>query len=307
MISDRKLLVVICGPTASGKTAVAIQLAKHLKTEIISADSRQFYMQMKIGTAFPTEEERAGITHHFLGHLELTDNYNVSRYERDVLDLLDQLFPRYPVVLLAGGSGLYIHAVCHGMDAFPDPNPAIREELKAVLASGGIRALQDSLLQLDPVYCESVDMSNTSRLIRALEVCMTTGRPYSSLRSQRPVPRSFNILKIGLDLPREELFEKINRRVDHMLEEGWLEETKSLFEFRHCNALNTLGYKELFAYLNAGTSLQTAVEKIKTNTRRYAKRQLTWFRKDPGIHWLNPGDIPLMLNLISQESNPGVV
>lgn len=305
MISDRKLLVIICGPTASGKTAVAIQLAKHLNTEIISADSRQFYKQMKIGTAFPTEEERAGITHHFLGHLELTDNYNVSMYERDVLDLLDQLFTRHPFVLMAGGSGLYIHAVCHGIDALPDPNPMFREELKALLASGGIEALQDRLLALDPVYCETVDMSNTSRLIRALEVCMTTGLPYSSLRRQKPVPRSFDILKIGLDIPREDLFDTINQRVDRMLAGGWLEETKSLFGFRHCNALNTLGYKELFAYLSGDTSLPGAVEKIKTNTRRYAKRQLTWFRKDPGIHWLNPGDIPSMLNLISKEGNPG--
>jgi tRNA dimethylallyltransferase len=307
MISDRKLLVIICGPTASGKTAVAIQLAKHLKTEIISADSRQFYKKMKIGTAFPTEEERAGIPHHFLAHLELTDNYNVSRYERDVLELLDKLFIRYPVVLLAGGSGLYIHAVCHGIDALPDPNPAFREELKALLAARGIRALQERLLELDPVYCETVDICNATRLIRALEVCMTTGLPYSSLRRQKPVPRSFNILKIGLDLPREELFDKINQRVDRMLAGGWLEETKSLFEFRHCNALNTLGYKELYAYLGAETSLPRAVEKIKTNTRRYAKRQMTWFKKDPGIHWLSPGDIPSMLNLISREGNPGTL
>jgi len=301
MTSDGKLLVVICGPTASGKTTVAIQLAKSLKTEIISADSRQFYEKMRIGTAFPSEDEREGVTHHFLGHLGLTDPYNVSRYEREVISLLDELFRRYPVVIMAGGSGLYLHAVCHGIDTLPDPDHGLREELKGLLASRGIQALQQKLLELDPVYCRTVDMCNSSRLIRALEICISTGLPYSSLRSQKPVPRTFNTLKIGLDLPRPELFKRINERVDRMLAGGWMEEAVSLFEFRGCNALNTLGYKELFAHFSGDISLAEAVEKIKTNTRRYAKRQLTWFRKDKEIHWFSPGDLQQMLDMIRDQ------
>jgi tRNA dimethylallyltransferase len=301
MTSDGKLLVIICGPTASGKTAVAIQLAKSLETEIISADSRQFYEQMKIGTAFPSEAERGGIPHHFLGHLSITDPYNVSLYEKEVIDLLDMLFRRYPAVVMAGGSGLYIHAVCHGIDTLPDSDPLLRDELKRLLAVKGIQTLQEKLLELDPVYSQTVDLYNAARLIRALEICITTGLPFSSLRKQKPIPRSFNILKIGLEVPREELYKKINERVEQMLENGWMAEARSLFGFRACNALNTLGYKELFAHLEGKTNYRETVEKIKTNTRRYAKRQMTWFRKDSDINWFSPGEIRPMLRLIRQE------
>ena len=302
MITENRLLVVLCGPTASGKTAAAIELAKSLKTEILSADSRQFYMDMKIGTAFPSDEQLAEVPHHFVGHLHVTDSYNVSRFEKDALDRLDVLFNTYPVVILTGGSGLYIHAICEGMDVLPDPDPALRAELKELLASGGIAALQEKLLELDPVYCQVVDMNNSSRLVRAIEVCITTGLPYSLLRNQKPRPRPFKVLKLGLELSRDELNTRINERVDRMLDAGWLDEARELYKFRDCNALNTLGYKEIFEHFAEKMRYGEAIEKIKTNTRRYAKRQMTWFRKDKEIHWFNPGDIKSMLELIRKES-----
>ncbi|MCX6286130.1 MAG: tRNA (adenosine(37)-N6)-dimethylallyltransferase MiaA [Bacteroidetes bacterium] len=301
MTIEKKLLIVICGPTASGKTALAIELAKFLKTEIISADSRQFYEEMKIGTAYPSEDQLAGIPHHFVGHLLVTDSYNVSRFEKDALDRLDVLFNTYPVIIMTGGSGLYIHAVCHGIDVLPDPEPQLRTELKELLAEKGIQALQEKLLNLDPIYHGTVDLNNASRLIRALEVCISTGLPYSSLRSQKPRLRPFKVLKIGLELPREELNKRINERVDLMLASGWLDEARDLYKFRDCNALNTLGYKEIFDHFAEKMRYSEAVEKIKTNTRRYAKRQMTWFRKDKEIHWFRPDDIKPILDLILNE------
>jgi len=301
MTIDNKLLVVLCGPTASGKTALAVELAKSLKTEIVSADSRQFYEEMKIGTAFPTEAELAEIPHHFVGHLLVTDSYNVSRFEKDAIDRLDVLFNTYPVVIMTGGSGLYIHAVCHGIDLLPDPEPGLRTELKEMLVEKGIHALQEKLFELDPIYHEIVDLNNASRLIRALEVCITTGLPYSSLRSLKPHPRPFKVLKVGLELPREELNKRINERVDRMLANGWLDEARDLYKFRDCNALNTLGYKEIFEHFAEKMRYSVAVEKIKTNTRRYAKRQMTWFRKDKDIHWFRPGDVKPILKLIRKE------
>jgi tRNA dimethylallyltransferase len=301
MTYERNLLVVLCGPTASGKTAVAIELAKSLKTEIISADSRQFYEEMKIGTAYPSEAELAGVPHHFVGHLLVTDSYNVFRFEKDALDRLDVLFNSYPVVIMTGGSGLYIHAVCHGIDVLPDPDPQLRNELKGLQAEKGIRALQEKVLELDPVYYQTVDLNNASRLIRALEICIATGLPYSSLRSQNPRPRCFNILKIGLELPREELNKRIDERVDCMLANGWMDEARDLYKFRDYNALNTLGYKEIFEHFAEKMNYRETVEKIKTNTRRYAKRQMTWFRKDKDIHWFSPGDLKSMLSLIHKE------
>lgn len=301
MTTESRLLVVICGPTASGKTATAIELAKALKTEIISADSRQFFEGMQIGTASPTEAELAEVPHHFIGHLLVTDSYNVSKFEKDALDRLDVLFNTYPVLIMTGGSGLYIHAVCHGIDLLPDPEPQLRIELKELLTQKGIHALQEKLFELDPIYYGTVDLNNAPRLIRALEVCITTGLPYSSLRSQKPRERPFGILKIGLEIPREDLTRRINERVDQMLANGWLDEARDLYKFRDCNALNTLGYKEIFEHFAEKTRYNEAVEKIKTNTRRYAKRQMTWFRKDKEIHWFSSGDTKQMLALISKE------
>ena len=299
MISENKLLVVLCGPTATGKTAAAIELAKSLRTEIISADSRQFYKGMNIGTAAPTEAEMADIHHHFVGHLLVTDSYNVSQFEKDALDRLEMLFNTYPVVIMAGGSGLYIHAVTHGIDVLPDPDQQLRKDLKELLAGKGIEALQEKLLELDPVYYYSVDLNNAARLIRALEICIATGLPYSSLRSQKPRLRPFNILKIGLELPREELNRRIDERVDRMIAGGWLDEARELYIFRDCNALNTLGYKEIFGHFDERIRYKDCIDKIKTNTRRYAKRQMTWFRKDNEIHWFPPDDFRGMLELIN--------
>jgi tRNA dimethylallyltransferase len=256
---------------------------------------------MKIGTAYPSESQLAEVPHHFVGHLLVTDSYNVSRFEKDALDRLDVLFNTYPVVILTGGSGLYIHAVCQGMDVLPDPDPHLRAELKEILAGKGIQALQEKLLGLDPIYYQTVDLNNASRLIRALEICITTGLPYSSLRSQKPRPRPFKVLKIGLELPREELNKRIDERVDRMLADGWLDEARDLYKFRDCNALNTLGYKEIFEHFAEKMRYSEAIEKIKTNTRRYAKRQMTWFRKDKEIHWFSPEHISAILELIRKE------
>ena len=298
MTIDDRLLVVIAGPTAVGKTAAGIKLARYFSTEIISADSRQFYREMKIGTSAPSEEELSLVRHHFVHQLSIVDHYNVSRFETDAIDLLGNLFRHHRIVLMVGGSGLYINAVCHGIDLLPDPDPGIRRELKDLLAISGIGALQDELLVADPGYAKMVDLSNPARLIRALEVCRLTGVAYSSLRSEKPKLRPFRILKLGLELPREILNTRINDRVDSMMEAGLLQEARHLSQWSHMNALNTVGYRELFDHFSGLTSFDHAVEKIRTNTRRYAKRQMTWFRRDRGMTWFSPGDIDGMIAAI---------
>lgn len=294
-ISDRTL-VVITGPTASGKTEAAIRVASHLHTEILSADSRQFFRELKIGTATPTEEELALVKHHFIGHLSIHDNYNVSSFEKDALLRLDKLFEKHATVVMTGGSGLYVNAVCHGIDDLPDPDPAVREQLKGLLAAKGIGALQERLTMLDPEYAGQVDLLNPARLIRALEVCITTGVSYSSLRTHVMKQRSFRVKKLGLTVPREILNDRINKRVDRMIESGLVEEARRLYPFRHLNALNTVGYQEMFDYFDGSVTLQRAIDNIKTNTRRYAKRQMTWLRRDPEISWTEPENI--LKNLI---------
>lgn len=291
MTIEKPLLIVVAGPTASGKTRLSIQLAQHFGTEIISADSRQFYREMKIGTAAPTTREQEGIPHHFIGHLSIRDPYNVSMFESEVIALLADLFKQHPVVIMTGGSGLYIDAVCRGIDDLPDPDPQLRQQLKNQLSEKGINALQTYLKQLDPPGYDQIDICNPSRLIRALEVTITTGIPYSSLRKQTPRQRPFTVLKTALTLPKEILHHRIHQRVDSMLDAGWIREAETLLPFSHLNALNTVGYKELFSYLKGECSLSEAVEKIKTNTRRYAKRQMTWFRKDDAIQWFDPEDL----------------
>ncbi len=291
MTIDSPLLVVIAGPTASGKTSLAIQLATHFQTEILSCDSRQFYHELNIGTAKPTFEELAAVPHHFVGHLSIFDPYNVSRFECDALELLTSLFRKHPVVIMVGGSGLYIDAVCKGIDTLPDPDPEIRAELKTILGRDGIEALRHELRTFDPEYARTADLANPARLIRALEVFRTTGIPYSSLRKNQIRERPFRILKICLDLPRETLNQRINQRVDGMITAGLLDEARTLYPHRHLNALNTVGYKELFAHLDGLTDLPAAIEKIKTNTRRYAKRQVTWLRRDGGYRWMRPEEI----------------
>ena len=288
------LLIVVTGPTAVGKTDVAISVAQHFGCDIVSADSRQFYRELKIGTAAPTEEQLSTVKHHFVGHLSLYDAYDMSKYEAESMKLLHQLFKKNPVVVLTGGSGLYIQAVCTGMDNLPDSEPEIRKELRLKFDNEGIAPLQLMLKQLDPEYYEQVDRANPNRLLRALEVCLGTGKPFSSFRKNLPVPRDFNIIKIGLDLPRAELHSRINARVDQMMEDGLLEEARHFFPLRHLNALNTVGYKELFEYFDGNVSLEEAVEKIKTHTRRYARRQITWFKKDKEFLWCQPSASQVM-------------
>ncbi len=281
-------LLVIAGPTAVGKTTVSIAVARHFGCSIISADSRQFFKELKIGTAAPTAEQLALAKHHFIGNLSLADDYNVSRYEQEVLSLLPGLFTENRLVVLTGGSGLYIKAVCEGIDDLPDADPAIRESLFRKLEEVGLPGLRAMLQKSDPDYYRMVDLANPNRIIRALEVCLSTGKPYSGFRKQEPAKRNFRIIKIGLDLPREQLHQNINKRVDQMLAEGLEQEVRSLYPLRQLNSLNTVGYKELFEYIEGKCSFQEAIEKIKTNTRRYARRQLTWFHKDQEIVWCKP-------------------
>lgn len=298
MNSSKKSLIVILGPTAIGKTKLSIELAKKFNTEIISADSRQFYKEMNIGTAKPSKEELESAKHHFIGNLSVSDNYNVSMFEQQALLCLNKIFYKNKYAIMVGGSGLYINALCHGIDELPDPDESLREQLKNLYKTKGIEALKTKLQKLDPEYYAIVDKANPKRLMRGIEVCITSGKKYSSLRSQGYKNRYFNIIKIGLTIKREELFEKINKRVDIMIDSGLLDEAKNLYHYKNLNALNTVGYKELFEYFDKKTSLERAIENIKTNTRRYAKRQMTWFKKDKDIKWFNPENIQEIIEYI---------
>jgi len=291
-------LIVIAGPTASGKTAVAIELAKHYKTVVVSADSRQFYREMSIGTAKPTDEELAEVKHYFINSLSITEKFTAGDFEKQCLELLNSLFATHEVVILAGGSGLFIKAVCEGFDEFPETKPDLRERLNQELKEQGIACLQERLKIADPDYYEDIDINNPQRIIRALEVFETTGKPFSSYRKSKANERHFRITKFGLKLERKALYERINQRVDNMLKQGLIEEVRSLLPYRHLNALNTVGYSELFDYFDGKTDLPTAIELIKQNTRRFAKRQMTWFNKDGNIKWYEPAE--LINNLISK-------
>ncbi len=284
----QKKLIIITGPTAIGKTGLAVFLAQQLKAEIISFDSRQFYKEMKIGTAVPTDEELAEVPHHFIQHLSIHDNYSVGDYERDALKKLEELFQKHDSVIMVGGSGMFEKAVTEGLDEFPDVDPKFRKELIQEFETEGIEKLQEELKNTDFAYYQQVDLSNQQRLIRALEIIRGTGKPFSSFRKNKSAERNFKVIKIGLQLPREEIYERINRRVDLMMEEGLLEEVKSLYPYKHLNSLQTVGYKELFDYIDEKFNLEFAIEEIKKNTRRYAKRQLTWYRKDENIKWFSP-------------------
>ncbi|WP_026914970.1 tRNA (adenosine(37)-N6)-dimethylallyltransferase MiaA [Christiangramia portivictoriae] len=282
-----KTLINIAGPTAIGKTALAIQLAKFFNTEIISADSRQFYKEMSIGTAVPETEELAAAPHHFIQHRSITEDYNVGDFEKEALAKLDKLFTKHDVVVMVGGSGLYTKAVVEGLDNFPEVDRNIRTELNEELLKNGLQSLQQKLQQLDPEYYVVADIQNPHRLIRALEICIGTGKAFSTFLKKKKNTRNFKTISIGLTAEREEIYDRINRRVDIMLENGLLEEARELYPYRKYNALNTVGYKELFAHFDAQWDLETAVAEIKKNTRRFAKRQLTWFRKDESITWFD--------------------
>ena len=286
-----KTLIVIAGPTASGKTAFSIELAKALDTVILSADSRQFYKEMSIGTAAPTEEELRQAKHYFVHHISIEDKYDVADYEYDAITLLDELFKTHDAVIMTGGSGLFIDAVCNGIDAMPDVQPEIREKVEKLYQDEGLNGMQETLQRLDPDYYAIVDQQNPRRLQRALEVCYQTGKPFSSFRSGNTAQRNFDIKKYALLWDRQELIKRIDRRVDLMMEQGLLEEAKALYPKRHLNALNTVGYKELFAYFDGNCTLDKAIEQIKIHTRQYAKRQMTWLRKDTSYQWVTADDL----------------
>ncbi len=282
-----KVLISVVGPTAIGKTSLGIKLAQHFNTEIISADSRQFYKEMCIGTAVPNESELAQAAHHFIQHRGIEEDYNVGMFERDAIEKLESLFNIHDVVIMVGGSGLYNDAVIKGLDDFPKVDPTIRENLNTKLALEGLKSLQEQLEYLDPKASSIISIDNPHRVIRALEVCLGSGLPYSSFLNKKEAERSFKAITIGLNADREVIYDRINHRVDMMMEEGLLEEVKSLLPYKHLNALNTVGYKELFKYLEGEWALDFAVSEIKKNTRRFAKRQVTWYRKQEKIIWFD--------------------
>jgi tRNA dimethylallyltransferase len=293
-------LVVITGPTAVGKTALCIKLAKHYGIPIINADSRQIYRELRIGTASPSDEQLREVKHYFVGSIGIDDYYNASLYEQDVLRVLDEQFCHSPIQLLTGGSMMYIDAVCNGIDDIPTIRDDIRNEMKRRYAEEGLEALCADLQRLDPEHYAVVDRKNYRRVIHALEICYQTGQTYTSFRKQERKQRPFRIVKIGLNRERDELYQRINSRVDQMMTEGLLDEARSLYDKRSNNALNTVGYKEMFAYLDSTWTLDEAIERMKGNTRRYARKQLTWFRRDTKMQWFHPKQQEDILNYISK-------
>ena len=283
----KNYLITIVGATAIGKTALSIKLAQHFSTDIISCDSRQFYKEMTIGTAVPSSEELNAAKHHFIQNRSITDDYSVGQFEKDALEKLDELFLKHQVVIMVGGSGLYANAVLEGLDYFPEVHPEIRLNLNEHLQKEGLTSLQNQLKKLDPESYNTIEIENPHRIIRALEICMGTGKTYSEFKNKPKAKRNFIPIKIGLTANREIIYTRINKRVDIMMQEGLLEEVKSLYPFKNLNALQTVGYRELFDYLGGNCSLEFAIEEIKKNTRRFAKRQVTWNKKDPDIIWFD--------------------
>ena len=285
-----KRLLVVVGPTGSGKTDLSIRLALHYGAPILSTDSRQVYRGMPIGTAQPSADQLQAVEHHFIASRDLTDNLNCEEYEVQALVRLEELFADHDWVVAVGGSGLYVRALCEGMDDLPQADEPLRRELERRLAEEGLGALAEELRELDPEYCRTADLNNPARVMRALEVCLQTHMPYSRQRTGERRPRSFEIVKIGIDLPRDVLYDRINRRVDRMLADGLEAEARALYPYRELNALKTVGYREFFDYFDGRIGYDEAVELIKRNSRRYAKRQLTWFRRDSEIRWFAPDD-----------------
>ena len=302
-----KTLIVITGPTAVGKTRLSLSLASRLHIPIINADSRQLYRDMRIGTAAPTEEEQRLVKHYFVGTLSIDEYYSASMYEQEVMALLPRLFAESDLALMSGGAMMYIDAVCNGIDDIPTVDDDTRATLKRRLATEGLESLCEQLRQLDPEHYAIVDRKNPRRVVHALEICLMTGQTYTSFRKRETRggetegKRPFDIVKIGLTLPREEIYDRINRRVDRMMEQGLLDEAKRLLPMRQFNALNTVGYKEMFAYLDGKWSLPEAVERVKGNTRRYARKQLTWFKRDPQMEWLSPDDEQAVLDVLAKK------
>lgn len=293
-----KTLVLILGPTGVGKTELSLRVAEHFGSPILSCDSRQIYRAIPIGTAAPTAEEQARVKHYFIATHELNEDYNAGQYERDAIALMEELFRAHDILVMTGGSMLYADAVCNGLDDLPAVPDKIRKEVTRLYQEKGLVWLQSEVQRLDPAYWNEVDRQNPARLIHCVELCLTTGKPYSSLLSKKPTANSrqpitnrpFRILKIGLERPREELYDRINRRVEQMIADGLVEEAKAVWPMRHLNSLQTVGYRELFAHFDGEYDLARAIELIQQNSRHYAKRQMTWFRRDNTIHWLNAND-----------------
>lgn len=290
-MSEKRNLIVITGPTAVGKTALSLQLAKEFQTEIISADSRQIYRELHIGTAAPTYAEMQGIRHHFIKSISVADYYNASMFEVDVLKCLNELFKKYPIVILVGGSTLYVDGVCYGIDDLPTVDLELRDKLKVQYSEKGIDFLRNKLQLLDIEHYQKVDINNPNRMMKAIEICMMTGNTYTSMLTATKKTRDFNIIRIGLNRERETLYNMINNRVDTMIEQGLLNEVKCLEYARNTNALQTVGYREIYDFMDGKVSMNEAVDKIKTNTRRYAKRQITWFQRDKSITWFHPENL----------------
>lgn len=284
---NKNYLIVVIGPTAIGKTALGIKIANHFNCDIISCDSRQFYKEMAIGTAVPTEDELKAAKHHFIQNISIETPYSVGDFERDAIVKLNELFKENPVQVMVGGSGLFVNAVLNGLDEFPDVDPAIREGLNKDLAEKGLAYLQAMLKELDPVHYEKVAIDNPQRVTRALEICIGTGQPYSSFLNKKENTRNFTPIVVGLEADREEMYNRINKRVDIMMEKGLLKEAAEMYPHRAINALQTVGYRELFAYFDKEYNLDFAIEEIKKNTRRFAKRQITWFKRTDGVTWFN--------------------
>lgn len=287
-MSSSKIAIVLLGPTGVGKTALSLKLAKLLDAPIVSADSRQFFREMQIGTAAPTQQELMSVAHYLIGNKSITERYSCGMFELDALKTLDVIFKSHSNALIVGGSMLYIDAICKGIDDFPSPDPELRKSLETQLKEQGIDSLRSQLKLLDPEQYNTIDLKNPQRILKAVEVCLQTGRPYSSFLTQPNRERPFRIVKIGLNRPREELYRLINQRVDKMIEDGLFDEVKSLLPFRNHNALKTVGYKEIIEHLDGNVTLETAIELVKRNSRRYAKRQLTWWSRDTDITWFNP-------------------
>ena len=293
-------LITLLGPTGVGKTELSLKVAERLGSPIISSDSRQLYRELPIGTAAPTPEQQARVKHYFVGTLGLTDYYSASQFETDVLALLTQLHATVPNVVMSGGSMMYIDAVCKGIDDIPTVTPEIREAIYQQFVQEGLAPILEELKAADPKHYEEVDRQNYKRVIHAVEICRMTGKPYSSFRTHTIKSRPFRIIKIGLTRDREELYDRINRRVDQMMEEGLLEEARRVYPYRALNALNTVGYKELFNYLSGEWTLDVAIEKIKRNSRVYARKQMTWFKHDPAIQWFHPDEEAALFQYLTQ-------
>lgn len=294
-------LVVLLGPTGVGKTELALQIAEHLQSPIINADSRQIFAEIPIGTAAPTKEQQERVKHYFVGTLHLTDYYSAAKYEEDVLQLLNQHFNNQQVALLSGGSMMYIDAVCQGIDDIPTVDEATRRLMKRRLETEGLDALVAELKVLDPEHYKIVDLHNPRRVIHALEICHMTGNTYSSYRKNTKKIRPFNIIKVGLNRPREEMYERINNRVLKMMKQGMIEEARAVYPQKGLNSLNTVGYKELFAYFDGDISLDDAILKIQSNTRQYMRKQVTWFKRDNQIKWFSPTNIEEIINYIDDQ------